>query len=77
MRKTEEGVPEDEENFDEAVRAVNSSLTPTRVRLDILLVLWDQPLYVVDFLKRVSAHALRASLMWHLLIPLMNSINKT
>lgn len=27
-----DGVPEEEENFDEAIKAVNSSLVPTKVR---------------------------------------------
>lgn len=27
-----DGVPEEEENFDEAIKAVNSALVPTRVR---------------------------------------------
>ncbi|XP_069112998.1 NEDD8-activating enzyme E1 regulatory subunit-like isoform X3 [Argopecten irradians] len=31
IRKNEEGVPEDEENFDEAVKSVNTSLVPTRI----------------------------------------------
>jgi len=31
VRKNEEGVPEEEENFDEAIRFVNPSLVPTRV----------------------------------------------
>ena len=29
--KNEEGVPESEENFDEAIKNVNSSLVPTKV----------------------------------------------
>ena len=31
IRKNEEGVPEDEENFDEAIKSVNMGLVPTRV----------------------------------------------
>lgn len=27
-----DGVPEEEENFDEAIKAVNSALVPTKVR---------------------------------------------
>ncbi len=40
IRRNEEGVPEDEENFDEAIRNVNTSLVPTRVceYLDIFMV---------------------------------------
>ena len=30
--KNDEGVPEDEENFDEAIRNVNSALVPCKVR---------------------------------------------
>lgn len=32
MRQNEEGITEDEENFDEAIRSVNMALVPTRVR---------------------------------------------
>jgi len=35
IRHNEEGVPEDEENFEEAIKNVNSSLHPTRVPSDI------------------------------------------
>ena len=30
--KNDEGVPEDEENFDEAIKNVNSALVPTKVK---------------------------------------------
>ena len=30
----EEGVPEDEENFDEAIKSVNTALVPTKVRFN-------------------------------------------
>ena len=31
VRRNEEGILEDEENFDEAVKSVNTALVPTRV----------------------------------------------
>lgn len=33
VRKNEEGIPEDEENFDEAVKSVNMALVPTKVKI--------------------------------------------
>lgn len=33
VRKNEDGIPEEEENFDEAVKAANMALVPTRVKL--------------------------------------------
>lgn len=32
IRKNEDGITEDEENFDEAIKSVNMALVPTRVR---------------------------------------------
>ena len=39
MRHNEDGVPEDEENFDEAVKAVNTALTDHRIPSDLRQIL--------------------------------------
>ena len=36
-----DGVPEEEENFDEAIKAVNSALVPTKV-IEVLYLLWTR-----------------------------------
>lgn len=42
MRKNDNGVPEDEENFEEAIKNVNTALNPTKVN-------WESfPLISVD-----------------------------
>ncbi|XP_078335087.1 NEDD8-activating enzyme E1 regulatory subunit-like isoform X2 [Crassostrea virginica] len=35
VRKNEEGIPEDEENFDEAVKSVNMALVPTKIPSEV------------------------------------------
>lgn len=41
IRKNEDGVPEAEENFEEAIRAVNYALVPTAIPKDIQDILND------------------------------------
>ncbi|KAK7504555.1 hypothetical protein BaRGS_00004041, partial [Batillaria attramentaria] len=41
MRVNEEGVPEEEENFEEAVKHVNTAMVPTKVPSEVQLVLED------------------------------------
>jgi len=43
----------------------------------IFLVLRDHWLYVIYLWKKNSAHALGASVVWYLSLPLINSFNKT
>ena len=37
IRKNENGAPEEEENFDEAIKNVNTALNPTKVQLMLML----------------------------------------
>lgn len=38
MWLSEEGVPQEEENFEEAIKNVNSALVPTKVRIKITIL---------------------------------------
>ena len=40
--KNADGVPEDEENFDEAVTAVNTALQPTHIPHTVRVILEDE-----------------------------------
>lgn len=54
--KSDEGVPEDEENFEEAVRAVNSCVIPSNVPAHIRSILDDES--CVNLTCKVLAHLL-------------------
>lgn len=50
--KNDEGVPEAEENFEEAIRAVNSALSPTVVPYHVKQILEDDT--CVNLTSKVS-----------------------